>query len=200
MQNTKEHILKTAFKLFLQKSYKEVTMQDIVRETGLSKGAFYHYFKSKEQVFKEIINTYYFDKMMIDYEKLSHNSLKEFYQDYVKHIKNTLTSIKNEIFDSSTLVNINFITIVFDAMKLFPRFQQKVKQVQQYELNEWIKIVKIARRKKEFSSPMSDEQIARMFIYSNDGIALRLLLEGNLQNLDKEMLKLWNNFYKEIKD
>lgn len=200
MQNTKEHILKTAFKLFLQKSYKEVTMQDIVRETGLSKGAFYHYFKSKEQVFKEIINTYYFDKMMIDYEKLSHNSLKEFYQDYVKHIKNTLTSIKNEIFDSSTLVNINFITIVFDAMKLFPRFQQKVKQVQQYELNEWIKIVKIARRKKEFSSPMSDEQIARMFIYSNDGIALRLLLEGNLHNLDKEMLKLWNNFYKEIKD
>lgn len=200
MQNTKEHILKTAFKLFLQKSYKEVTMQDIVRETGLSKGAFYHYFKSKEQVFKEIINTYYFDKMMIDYEKLSHNSLKEFYQDYVKHIKNTLTSIKNEIFDSSTLVNINFITIVFDAMKLFPRFQQKVKQVQQYELNEWIKIVKIARRKKEFSSPMSDEQIARMFIYSNDGITLRLLLEGNLQNLDKEILKLWNNFYKEIKD
>lgn len=200
MQNTKEHILKTAFKLFLQKSYKEVTMQDIVRETGLSKGAFYHYFKSKEQLFKEIINTYYFDKMMIDYEKLSHNSLKEFYQDYVKNIKNTLTSIKNEIFDSNTLVNINFISIVFDAMKLFPRFQEKVKQTQQYELNEWIKIVKIARRKKEFSSPMSDEQIARMFIYSNDGIALRLLLEGNLQNIDKEMLKLWNNFYKEIKD
>ncbi|MEJ5351884.1 MAG: helix-turn-helix domain-containing protein [Melioribacteraceae bacterium] len=200
MLNTKEHILKTAFKLFLQKSFKEVTMRDIVRETKLSKGGFYHYFPSKEQLFIEVINTYYFERMQIDYKKLSHNSLWEFYHDYVKQIKKILTELKNEILDSDKAININYITIMFDAMKLFPGFQEKIKKAQKEELNAWIKIIKIARSKKEFSSPMTDEQIARMFIYSNDGIALRLLLEGNLNNVDKEMLKLWNNFYKEIKD
>lgn len=200
MQNTKEYILKIAFKLFLQKNYKEVTLRDIVRETKLSKGAFYHYFKSKEHLFKEIINTYYFDKMMIDYEKLSHNSLKEFYYDYVTQIKIVMNSIKDEIFDSNSPENINYITIVFDAMKLFPNFQEKIKMTQKKELDAWIKIVKIARKKKEFSSPMTDEQIARMFIYSNDGVALKLLLEGSLKKIDKELLRLWDNFYKEIKD
>ena len=52
---SKEHILITAFSLFLQKSFKEVTMKEIVKETGLSKGAFYHYFESKEQLFLELL-------------------------------------------------------------------------------------------------------------------------------------------------
>jgi AcrR family transcriptional regulator len=36
----------------MQKGYKEVTMKDIVDNAELSKGAFYHYFDSKEKVFK----------------------------------------------------------------------------------------------------------------------------------------------------
>jgi len=39
-----------------------------------------------------------------------------------------------------------------------------------------------------------------MFIYSNDGIGLRLLLYGDLDAVDREMITLWDNFYREIKD
>ncbi|MDR3129397.1 MAG: TetR/AcrR family transcriptional regulator [Tannerellaceae bacterium] len=52
MKEVKEHILKTALTLFLQKSFKEVIMNDIVEKTGMSKGAFYHYYSSKEKVFE----------------------------------------------------------------------------------------------------------------------------------------------------
>ncbi len=51
MNQTKEFILKTAFSLFLQKNYKAVTLKEIVDKTGLSKGAFYHYYTSKEKLF-----------------------------------------------------------------------------------------------------------------------------------------------------
>jgi len=37
-----------ALQLFLQKGYKDVSYQDLVKKTGLSKGAIYHYFESKE--------------------------------------------------------------------------------------------------------------------------------------------------------
>ena len=56
MKDTKEHILMIAGQLFLQKSFKEVTMQEIVKETGLSKGAFYHYFTGKDELFLEVLN------------------------------------------------------------------------------------------------------------------------------------------------
>lgn len=55
MADLKEHILETAQKLFLQKGFKGVTMNELVEAAGLTKGAFYHYFKSKEQVFEEVV-------------------------------------------------------------------------------------------------------------------------------------------------
>ncbi|MGD8401904.1 MAG: TetR/AcrR family transcriptional regulator, partial [Bacillota bacterium] len=56
ISDSKKHIIDVSFGLFLQKSFKEVTMQEIVAKTGMSKGAFYHYFESKEQLFLEVIN------------------------------------------------------------------------------------------------------------------------------------------------
>ena len=56
VNTTKEHILNVCTHLFLQKGFKEVTMKEIVEKTGMSKGAIYHYFNSKEQLFLEVIN------------------------------------------------------------------------------------------------------------------------------------------------
>lgn len=48
---TVEKILEVAQRLFLEKGYDNTTIQDIVDElNGLSKGAIYHHFKSKEEI------------------------------------------------------------------------------------------------------------------------------------------------------
>lgn len=202
MKQSKQHILSIAFSLFLHKCFKDVTLKEIVKETGLSKGAFYHYFTSKEQLFFEVVDTFYLQVMLVDYQKLNHNSLWDFYHDYISHIKNSIRDFRRGLntSNSNSSIDINYITLMFDAMKLFPGFKEKLIVAQNDELNAWIKIVKISREKGEFSSPMTDEQIARMFVYSNDGIGLRLLIEGKLDNATAEMLTLWDNFYKEIKD
>ena len=202
MKQSKQHILSIAFSLFLHKCFKDVTLKEIVKETGLSKGAFYHHFISKEQLFFEVVDTFYLQVMLVDYQKLNHNSLWDFYHDYISHVQNSIRDFRRGLntSNSNSSIDINYITLMFDAMKLFPGFKEKLIVAQNDELNAWIKIVKISREKGEFSSPMTDEQIARMFVYSNDGIGLRLLIEGKLDNATAEMLTLWDNFYKEIKD
>ena len=60
MTSTKEHILFTAFKLILKKGYGNVTMSELVTSTGLSKGAFYHYFTSKDQIYQTAMDQYVF--------------------------------------------------------------------------------------------------------------------------------------------
>ena len=54
MQNkvidTRTTILKIALQLFLKKGYKDVTYQELIKKTGLSKGAIYHHFKSKDDL------------------------------------------------------------------------------------------------------------------------------------------------------
>ncbi|MBN2424764.1 MAG: TetR/AcrR family transcriptional regulator [Calditrichaceae bacterium] len=200
MRDSKEHILKTSFSLFLQKSFKEVTMNDLVNAAGLSKGAFYHYFDSKEKLYIEVINTFFFDRMQIDYDKLNHNSLREFYHGYVREIIKLLNEANEYLNFEDTKAKMNFFMMMFDALNVFPGFRDKIIAMHKTEHDAWTKVIKMSRGKGEFISPMSDEQIARMFIYSNDGIGLHLLLDGDLETIDKEMLNLWNNFYKELLD
>ena len=49
-EQTVEKILDAAERLFAQKGYAHTTLQDVIDETGLSKGAVYHHFKSKEEI------------------------------------------------------------------------------------------------------------------------------------------------------
>lgn len=51
----KTEILDAAQKLFIEKGYSKTTVTDILNVHGLSKGVFYYYFKSKEEVMDAII-------------------------------------------------------------------------------------------------------------------------------------------------
>lgn len=51
----KSELLDAAQKLFLEKGYTKTTVTDILNVHGLSKGVFYYYFKSKEEVMDAII-------------------------------------------------------------------------------------------------------------------------------------------------
>ena len=53
-EETVEAILNAAYRLFLEKGYDNASLQDITDATGLSKGAIYHHFKSKEDIFLTI--------------------------------------------------------------------------------------------------------------------------------------------------
>ena len=51
--STRRKIYDTAVSLFVKKGYSKVTIDDICNKMGLSKGAFYNYFKSKDQIIME---------------------------------------------------------------------------------------------------------------------------------------------------
>lgn len=199
MHESKTHILKVAFILFLQKSFKEVTMKEIVEKTGLSKGAFYHYFPSKEEVFIEIIRTFYFKMMAIPFDQFSQKSFYEFYHDYVDYAIGEFMELKNLLDDKNDEDDINYFTLIFDAINLFPGFKEQVKEHHALELKAWTEAAKRGKASGELKSVMTGEQIARIFVYSNDGIGLHLITEGQIRQLRKEMLLLWDSFYKQIK-
>ena len=50
-EETIRKILDTAERLFIEKGYDHASLQEIIDETGLSKGAIYHHFTSKEDIF-----------------------------------------------------------------------------------------------------------------------------------------------------
>ena len=56
-EEKKKIILNKSKELFIKRSYNETKVEDITRELGISKGNFYTYFNSKEEVLCEILET-----------------------------------------------------------------------------------------------------------------------------------------------
>lgn len=55
---TKERIVSVAAEVFALKGFSETKVSDIVTQAGVSQPAFYLYFKSKEQIFAELISRF----------------------------------------------------------------------------------------------------------------------------------------------
>ncbi len=53
-EEAKNRILEAAFQEFSEKGFHQTTMEDVAKRVGVSKGAIYLYFKSKEELFKGI--------------------------------------------------------------------------------------------------------------------------------------------------
>lgn len=61
-EETRNLIIETAGRLFLEKGYERTSIQDIINHLGgLSKGAIYHHFKSKEEIMMAVGDTFYAD-------------------------------------------------------------------------------------------------------------------------------------------
>ena len=199
MNESREHILKTAFVLFLQKSYKEVTLKEIVEKSGLSKGAFYHYFPSKEKLFREIVERFYFTELKIDFDIFKKDSFNDFYHDVIRHSVKKFMDLKAFLSDTDDEDDTTYFTLVLDAVKLFSGFKEQSEKMHAAELNAWERVVQDALNRGEIVSKMSALQIAKLFIYSTDGMVAHLVLEGKIMEAQNEVLSLYDGLYSDLK-
>jgi AcrR family transcriptional regulator len=70
---TRNHLVQRALELFERDGYPRTSVEDIVDAAGMTKGAFYHHFRSKEEVL-EIIHNDYVDAQV----EMCHNIIKHY--------------------------------------------------------------------------------------------------------------------------
>ncbi len=59
-RNTKGRIVSAAWRLFYEQGYDDTTVDEIILESGTSKGSFYHYFEGKDSLLSSL--SYLFDE------------------------------------------------------------------------------------------------------------------------------------------
>ena len=67
-QNTRGKLVAAAWKLFYEQGYDNTTVEDIIAESGASKGSFYHYFDGKDALLSSL--SYLFDEKYEELEPL----------------------------------------------------------------------------------------------------------------------------------
>ena len=90
-EETVKLILDVSTRLFSEKGYDDTSLQDIINETKLSKGAIYHHFSSKEDILKAIFhrlgneNAEIFAKIRDDNRLRGIEKLRKIFQTAVFH-------------------------------------------------------------------------------------------------------------------
>lgn len=80
---TLERIHLAAKAEFLEKGYKDASLRNIVKSVGMTTGAFYGYYKSKEELFEALVGEHYayllncFQKAQKDFANLPHEQQPE---------------------------------------------------------------------------------------------------------------------------
>jgi len=92
--NTKNQILEAALHVFVKSGFSKTTMDDIVSESGLSKGAIYHHYGSKKELFLALIDYWenYFFKNIINKDLTNNNPdelLRDITLDVIKAFKSS---------------------------------------------------------------------------------------------------------------
>ena len=84
---TLERIHRAAKAEFLEKGYKDASLRNIVKTVGMTTGAFYGYYKSKEELFEALVGKHYdyiltcFKKAQQEFAELPHEQQPEVMSD-----------------------------------------------------------------------------------------------------------------------
>lgn len=199
MESTREHILLTAFKLFLKNGYKGVSMNMLVDASGLSKGAFYHYFENKEQLFVESLDNLFFS--YAPYNQPPDVELKnDLWENIMQYINNARYYIKemNKQLGGEKFEN-GYYKLMIDAFNHAPDFYLKIEKSNQQELAFWRRVFSKARDNGEIKGDLNIDLLARQMQYVQDGVGLHAMFTGEMDELYDIYEKIFKQVYDMIK-
>lgn len=76
--STRDRIVAASFELFLKHGFDGTGLSQILSETGLSKGAFYHHFPTKEALYREVIAKFFLEPVrQFDFEGFETQRLRD---------------------------------------------------------------------------------------------------------------------------
>lgn len=117
MNDSREFIINEAYKLFLSRSYEAVSINDISKVVGFTKGALYYHFKDKEDLFMAVIDKYI---VIPEMSRITDEmTLLMYIEESVKKAQEIIYNLFGEI---PLFVPTNFFALFIDAFRHYPGF------------------------------------------------------------------------------
>ncbi len=198
-QTSRNHIIKTAFVLFLEKGYKQITINNIVKDSGFSKGAIYHHFKSKEAIYYATLETYYFCYLTKEQLQLSSGNFKSDIKKMYAYVCKVFGQIENLTSSKLKYPIRNFFSFQLES-QLNPKVRDQIYETVLFYRLELVKIVSAAKQNNQIKQDIDIEAIAFQIAGIIEGIAINnATLELDVES--KLMVQydiVFNSFFKLI--
>ena len=119
---TRQHLVDAALSLFLQNGYEGTGINQILTSAKLSKGAFYHHFSCKHEIYEETVSDFFLEPLEeLDTEQMSGMPLKTMRKILSEHYANLPKRTKTANIDMS-----RYLACFFEALSRLPAFRAKI--------------------------------------------------------------------------
>lgn len=186
--STKSKIVSAAWKLFYENGYDHTTVDQIIKESGTSKGTFYHYFNGKDGLLSSL--SYLFDEK---YEEL----LQEMEPEMDSFEK--LMYLNQELFAMiEHRVSKELLASLYSSQLITKGDKHLLDQNRVYYklLN---KIAAEGQQRGELTSAMPSYEIAKVYALCERGLLYDWCLSGNEYSLKEYGNRMMRMFLKELK-
>lgn len=189
MNPSRKKILDKSFGLFLSRSYESVSMQEVQEAVNISRGAIYHHFKGKADIYNEVVNDYllpifYNYPMLPEEEK---RTLQETIYASIKMRSSHIAQLRE--LTTEKAVDFYFFKFVFQATEHCADFREKVGQLMEKEFNGWKSSILTAVRTGEIRSDLDPDYVAQWFMTTPFGLGVATGF-SNFENLDINDLRM----------
>ena len=194
MDNTKDFIIDEAFKLFLNHSYEAVSISDISNAIGLTKGALYHHFKNKEELFKSVVDKYLFiPEAIVNVETIS-------LLEYIQQTSSEAEKIIKQMFSFTMVFTpINYMSMFADAFRHYPGYAELKGDFISHEIEKTKFVLENAIKSGEIRDDINPSLIATNFFSINMGLAGNLVRNNSIDDAIASLKEQTNEFYKLLK-
>ncbi len=151
-QELKEHIFMQALKLFKEKGFENVTVEEITKACGIAKGTFYNYFPKKEAILLHLGKT----------------QLESFYQSIIHYadepnVKRKLTLLFRNLFARYTEHPDLIRLIILELMRSTLHIQEEISVVQRFR-EAITSMLDDAQKSGQLSEQMISEDVASVLV------------------------------------
>ena len=151
-RQTRGRIISAAWKLFYENGYAETTIEDIIVESGTSRGSFYHYFNGKDALLGTL--AYVFDEK---YEELEKNLTEDM------TTRDKLIYLNHELFSTiENGVSHDLISQLL-ATQLYSQSEKQLLDRNRLYFKLLKSIIKNGLKKRDFTTDMSAEDILHSY-------------------------------------
>ena len=194
---TYNKILWECFKLFMQKSYKEVTIPDIENAIGMTRGAVFYYLKDKKELFKAVVDRYILEKQNINNKMKQEvvSGLLRFIIKYIEGIAATQQSFHPLPNEEKMLFS--FMNLVNSALIYYDGFKEEAIKMLRLETTLWEKVIRAAVETGEVKENTNVVVMAKTFQNLFYGYSY---VSGIKSDFDStELMEMYINVYNLIK-
>lgn len=180
------HILVTTEQLIQEKGCKKTTLQDIIRNSGLSKGAIYHYVRSKDELFGLILQ--------IKMKHIDDNFHEETEEENVG-LEEPLRAIAKGmkyLIDEKDVTNVIFIYLL--GRKEEPTIAEILADIHEHSIHMSISWIEVGQRAGVIRGELDAKKTAMMFMTFSYGLRVRAMIDpSNMSNAGQDFHELMHN-------